>query len=217
MYEVMGAAKIGDTVYTLNDAFQYANDHAGTTVTITLIGDTIIDTALNLDQGSSVILEIGDHSIAGEVNGKMIQNHGTLVINGDKGCVYNTDVSDQTHDAITNYGTLTINGGWFGDYNNDMTDANANINRGAAVRNLGGTVTLNAGHFTAIDNDDDIYAYALINGDGEQINGTMYVNDGVYVYGANHGNIAANSGDVYVFGGDFSVTGAKSYYNIYSE
>lgn len=76
-----------------------------------------------------------------------------------------------------------------------MTDPNPDVNRGAAVRNYGGHVTLNGGHFTAGDNwiHGDGYAYALINGSGGETS-IMAINDGVYVYGANNGNVCVNSG-----------------------
>ena len=43
----------------------------------------------------------------------------------------------------------------------------------------------------------------------------MIINDGVFVYGANNGNVAVNSGTVNINGGDFKIRGSLSHYNIY--
>ncbi len=210
-YSVTGAVTlyIDGIVYNfekLKPAVDLANISGGKNISIVLNADVNETESVRIEEGVSIELTIDDHSVIGNVDGKLIANHGTLTINGDKGCVYNTDISKQGNDAVTNYGTLTVNGGWFGDKNNDMDDENQGINRGAAVRNLGDTVTLNGGHFTAGDNwvGKGGFAYALINGDGN-VESTMYVNDGVYVYGANNGNVAVSSGTVYIDGGSFNM------------
>jgi len=182
--------------------------------TVELLADVDLGTTgLTIGADKSFTLDIGDCDITGAVNGKLVTNDGTVTIEGDTGCVYNTDVSAQGHDAFLNNGTATINGGWFGDGDNDRTNANA-VNPGAGFRNLG-TATVNGGHFTACDNfTNGGYAYAIINGD-EDDGPALTIND-ADVYGSNNGNIANNSGSVTVKGGTFDVSGSQSYYSVYS-
>ena len=182
--------------------------------TVTLIADVDLGTTgLVIAEGKNFTLDIGEYDITGTVNGKLITNNGTVVVNGTTGCIYNQDVSAQGHDAFLNNGTATINGGWFGDSDNDKTNANA-INRGAGFRNFG-TATINGGHFTACDNyTNGGYAYAIINGNDSN-NPTLTINN-ADVYGKNNGNIANNSGSVTVKDGTFDVSGSQSYYSVYS-
>lgn len=182
--------------------------------TVALIADVDLGTTgLTIDAAKNFTLDIDEYDITGTVNGKLITNNGTVTIEGDTGCIYNKDISAQGHDAFLNNGTATINGGWFGDSDNDKTNANA-INRGAGFRNFG-TATINGGYFTACDNfTNGGYAYAIINGDGDN-NPTLTINN-ADVYGNNNGNIANNSGSVTVVDGTFSLTGNESYYSVYS-
>lgn len=204
-------AQIGETKYeTLQAAFEAAQSGD----TIELLADVDLGTTgLVIGEDKNFTLDIGEYNITGTVNGKLITNNGTLVINGTTGCVYNQDISGQGHDALLNNGTVTINGGWFGDSDNDKTNANA-LNRGAGFRNFG-TATINGGHFTACDNfTNGGYAYAIINGDGEN-DPTLTIND-ADVYGKNNGNLANNSGTITVKGGTYDISGGESYYSLYS-
>ena len=182
--------------------------------TVVLLADVDLKTTgLVIAADKNFTLDIGEYNITGTVNGKLITNNGMLVINGTTGCVYNQDISAQGHDALLNNGTVTINGGWFGDSDNDKTNANA-FNRGAGFRNFG-TATINGGHFTACDNfTNGGYAYAIINGDGDN-NPTLTINN-ADVYGKNNGNLANNSGTITVKGGTYDISGTKSYYSLYS-
>ncbi len=182
--------------------------------TIELLADVDLGTAgLVIDAAKNFTLNIGGYDITGTVNGKLITNNGTIVVNGTTGCIYNQDISAQGHDAFLNNGTATINGGWFGDSDNVKTNANA-INRGAGFRNFG-TATINGGHFTACDNyTNKGYAYAIINGDEDE-NPTLTIND-ADVYGRNNGNIANNCGTVTVNGGTYDLGGASSYQSVYA-
>ncbi|WII08194.1 MBG domain-containing protein [Methanomassiliicoccales archaeon LGM-RCC1] len=207
-------AKIGDVQYdTLIEAIAAAVNGD----TIELQRDIKVFEQIVISSGKYITIDIGNYDIIGDYNGKLIRNEGSLTINGDNGCIYNTEISEQGHDAVVNYGTLTINGGWFGDSDNDMTNGN-NVNRGAGVRNLGGIVTINGGHFTAGDNYlNSGWAYAIISGNGsENDSGVITINDDAVVYGQNNGNIAVNSGKVIVDGGSFSITGSESHYNLYT-
>ena len=204
-------AQIGETKYeTLQAAFEAAQSGD----TIELLADVDLGTTgLVIGEDKNFTLDIGEYNITGTVNGKLITNNGTLVINGTTGCVYNQDISAQGHDALLNNGTVTINGGWFGDSDNDKANANA-FNRGAGFRNFG-TATINGGHFTACDNfTNGGYAYAIINGDGEN-NPTLTINN-ADVYGKNNGNLATNSGTITVKGGTYDISGTKSHYSLYS-
>lgn len=197
---------------SVQDAIDAAE--AGDTVTLLANVDLGAD-AIVIEEDKNLTLDIGAFNITGAVNGKLVQNYGTLVINGTTGCIYNTEISEQGHDAVCNWGTITVNGGWLGDINNDKTDGN-NVNRGAGLRNLGtGVATINGGHFTAGDNFlNSGWAYAIINGDGTDTP-TITINN-ADVYGKNNGNIANNSGAVTVNGGTFDISGTKSYYSLYS-
>lgn len=204
-------AQIDETKYeTLGEAISEAQNGD----TVVLLADVDLGTTgLVIAEGKNFTLDIGEYDITGTVNGKLITNNGTIVVNGTTGCLYNQDISAQGHDAFLNNGTATINGGWFGDADNDKTNANA-INRGAGFRNFG-TATINGGHFTACDNyTNGGYAYAIINGDGE--NTPALVINNADVYGKNNGNIANNSGSVTVKDGTFDVSGSQSYYSVYS-
>ena len=202
-------AKIGDTGYaTLADAVAAVPTN-GTATTITMTANTTETAGVVVAAGQNVVIDLKGRNITGSVNGKLITNNGTLTIKGT-GCVYNQDISAQGHDAVYNTGTLVVNGGIFGDKNSTMTDAN-DVNRGAAVRNYGGTATINGGSFTACDNfTNGGYAYALINDN----NGTMTINNAT-VYGKNNGNIANNYGSVTVKGGTYTLNNTESYYSLY--
>lgn len=203
-YELVGKYE------TLAEAIAAVPTHG----TVELIADVDLGmTGLVIAEGKNFTLDIGEYDITGTVNGKLITNNGTVVVNGTTGCIYNKDISAQGHDAFLNNGTATISGGWFGDSDNDKTNANA-INRGAGFRNFG-TATINGGHFTACDNfTNGGYAYAIINGNDSN-NPTLIINN-ADVYGKNNGNIANNSGSVTVKDGTFSLTGSGSYYSVYS-
>ena len=200
-------AQIGTTGYgTL--AAAVAAVSSGQTIQL-LANIDLGTTGIVIDSGKNFTLDLNGYDITGTVNGKLITNNGTLTISGN-GHVYNQDISAQGNDAVYNTGTLVIEAGTFGDADDDMTNANA-LNRGAAVRNFGGTATINGGKFTACDNyTNGGFAYALINDN----NGTMTINDAV-VYGKNNGNIANNYGLVTVKDGTFTLNNASSYYSLY--
>ena len=207
---ISSVAKVNGVGYeTLEEAIEAAQSGD----TITLLDDVTVTSTVVFPAGKSLSLDLNDHTISGSVAGKLIRNEGTLTITGSNGGhIYNTNVAGQSRDAIYNTGTLTVNAPvYIGDADEDLTNSCA-VNRGAAVRNYGGTVTINNGYYTNIDNANGVYAYALINDN----NGTMTVNDAT-VYGHNHGNIANNSGTVNVNGGTFSVdkTYSNSDYNLY--
>ena len=208
---VSSVAQIGTVKYA---SLASAISAAQTGDTIELLADIDLGTAgLMIDAAKNFTLDIGEYDITGTVNGKLITNNGTIVVNGTTGCIYNHDISAQGHDAFLNNGTATINGGWFGDSDNVKTNANA-INRGASFRNFG-TATINGGHFTACDNyTNGGYAYAIINGDEDE-NPTLTIND-ADVYGRNNGNIANNCGMVTVNGGTYDLSGASSYQSVYA-
>ena len=205
--ELPDVAKIGTTGYkTLAAAIAAVS--SGQTIQL-LANIDLGTTGIVIDSGKNFTLDLNSYDITGTVNGKLITNNGTLTISGN-GHVYNQDISAQGHDAVYNTGTLVINAGTFGDADDDMTNANA-LNRGAAVRNYGGTATINGGKFTACDNyTNGGFAYALINDN----NGTMTINNAV-VYGKNNGNIANNYGQVTVKDGTFTLNNASSYYSLY--
>ena len=187
---------------------------AGTTPsTVKLIANADLGTeGLVISEGQDITIALGNYSITGAVDGRLVTNNGTLTFTGINGCVANTDVSAQGHDAVYNApgATLVIKGGHFGDTDTDRTNANG-ANRGAAVRNFG-TATISGGYYTACDNfTNGGYAYAIIN-DGD---GDLTVTSGT-VYGRNNGNVAANDGTVLLKGGSYTLSGAESYYSVYN-
>ena len=204
----------GGTTTNKFETLAAAISAAQTGDTIELLADVDLGTTgLVIDAAKNFTLDIGGYDIAGTVNGKLITNNGTVVVNGTTGCIYNQDISAQGHDAFLNNGTATINGGWFGDSDNVKTNANA-INRGAGFRNFG-TATINGGHFTACDNyTNGGYAYAIVNGDDDE-NPTLMIND-ADVYGKNNGNIANNCGTVTINGGTYDLGGVSSYQSVYA-
>ena len=192
---------------TLAEAVAEAN--AGDTVE--LLADIDLGTeGLVIADDKDFTLDIGEFNITGAVNGKLITNNGTLVVDGTTGCVYNTDVSAQSHDAILNNGTITINGGWFGDSDNDKTNANP-YNRGTALRNYG-TAVVNGGHFTVVDNNWPITAYAYVI---NTYSGTLTVNN-ADVYGKGNGSFGLIGGTATIVTGTFSVDGEYSHYALYN-
>ena len=206
-------AQIGDVSYSsLADAIN-AVPTDGTATTIKMVDDENLGTeGLVIGENQVVTIALGNYSITGAVNGKLITNNGNLTFTGSNGTVCNTDVSAQGHDAVYNAAgaTLTIKGGHFGDSDTDKTNANS-INRGAAVRNFG-TATISGGTFTACDNfTNGGFAYAIINdGDGD------LTFTGGTVYGCNNGNFAVNDGTVLIKAGSFTVSGTKSYNCVYN-
>lgn len=209
---IEGEAAIGRVGYpTLEEAIAAAQSGD----TVVLLQNVTLEDTLSIASGKNIKLDLAGYDISGEVNGKLIENNGTLEFVGGTGHIYNTDITAQGHDAFMNYGTATVNAPvHFGDADDDMTNANA-INRGAGFRNYG-TATINNGYYTAIDNNkiSGAYAYAVINDE----NGTLTVN-GATVYGKNNGNLACNTGTTTINGGTYTLNNStkKTYYNIYTE
>lgn len=170
-----------------------------------------------------VNLDLAGHCIESKNDGVSIWNYGTLTI-GDTvggGAIFNSQteycsVTNYSHDAVRNAGILTIDGGRFGDPDADTENANT-IHRGAALRTLTGSVTtVNGGSFTAGDNyypfsGQNGFTYAIRNG------GEMTINDAT-LYGAMNGGIACDSTSTLlnINGGNFTVSGAASYYVVVS-
>ncbi len=208
-------AKIGDAKYeTLAAAIAAAPAGA----TVKLLENVTLSEALVIPDDKSFTLDLNGKDITGNVNDKMVQNNGTVVVDDTSaapGHIYNTNIDKQGNAAFVNYGTATVKNGYFGDKNSDMTDAN-DVNRGAGFQNYG-TAVIDGGYFTACDNFTNTegtgsgYAYAIIN------YGTITVNDAT-VYGKNNGNLANNEGTMTVNGGNFTLTkGTKqNYYSIYN-
>ena len=213
---IEGEAAIGRVGYpTLEEAIAAAQSGD----TVVLLQNVTLEDTLSIASGKNIKLDLAGYDISGEVNGKLIENNGTLEFVGGTGHIYNTDITAQGHDAFMNYGTATVNAPvHFGDADDDMTNANA-INRGAGFRNYG-TATINDGYYTACDNFTSApgtgsgYAYAVINDE----NGTLTVNDAT-VYGKNNGNLACNTGTTTINGGTYTLNNStkKTYYNIYTE
>ena len=186
--------------------------------TITLQTDYELSQTLVIPEGVTVTIDLSGHYVKfnDTVPGVGIENHGTLTINDSVGTgnVYTTNVSSQSHAAISNYGTLTINAGWFGDADEDMTNAN-HIQRGTAFQNYG-VATINGGHFTAVDNHyNGGYAYAIISG-SENIAATLTINYAT-IYGQPNGLISARGdgeGSLVINDGIFTLVSgtATSYY-----
>ena len=210
--ELDPVATVNDVPYkTLKAALEAVGTGPGT---IKLIANVDLGTeGLVIGADQEVTIALGNYSITGAVNGKLITNNGNLTFTGSNGTVYNTDVSAQGHDAVYNAAgaTLTIKGGHFGDSDTDRNNANS-INRGGAVRNFG-TAVISGGYFTACDNfTNGGYAYAIIN-DGD---GDLTFSSGT-VYGRNNGNFAVNDGTVLIKGGTSTVSGTQSYNCVYNE
>ncbi len=208
-------AQIGDTKYETLDAAITAAQ-AGDTVK--LLENVTLTEALVIPEGKNFTLDLNGKDITGNVNDKLVQNNGTVVVDDTSaapGHIYNTNIDKQGNAAFVNYGTATVKNGYFGDKNSDMTDAN-DVNRGAGFQNQG-TAVIDGGYFTACDNftpaetGNNGYAYAIIN------YGDITINDAT-VYGKNNGNLANDAGTMTVNGGNFSlVKGAKkNYYSIYN-
>lgn len=176
-----------------------------------------------VEKGADVKIDLAGHCIESKNDGISIWNYGTLTI-GDTvggGAIFNSQteycsVTNYSHDAVRNAGILTIDGGRFGDPDADTENANT-IHRGAALRTLTGSVTtVNGGSFTAGDNyypfsGQNGFTYAIRNG------GEMTINDAT-LYGAMNGGIACDSTSTLlnINGGNFTVSGASSYYVVVS-
>ncbi len=206
--------------------------------TITLTGDInlkltedIVTAAANemaqiiVEKNAVVNLDLAGHCIESKNDGVSIWNYGTLTI-GDTvggGAIFNSQTdhcgegANYSHDAVRNSGNLTIDGGRFGDPDADTENENM-THRGAALRTyIGSVTTVNGGSFTAGDNyypwgNGTGYTYAIRNG------GEMTINDAT-LYGTMNGGIACDystsygaQGILYINGGNFTVSGAKSYY-----
>lgn len=176
-----------------------------------------------VEKGADVKIDLAGHCIESKNDGVSIWNYGTLTI-GDTvggGAIFNSQteycsVTNYSHDAVRNAGILTIDGGRFGDPDADTENANM-IHRGAALRTLTGSVTtVNGGSFTAGDNyypfsGQNGFTYAIRNG------GEMTINDAT-LYGAMNGGISCDSTSTIlnINGGNFTVSGAASYYVVVS-
>ncbi len=181
-----------------------------------LTGDVEIAHLLYIPEGVTAVLDLNGFELTSTFEGVSILNNGNLTINdssiGQTGIIHNICTTNGNgnfgHDAVRNYGTLTINGGTFGD--DDLDKGNANTeHRGAALRNLGQCV-INGGFFTCGDNyytwgGSTGYSYAIRSA------GDLVINYAT-VYGAMNGGVAADGGHIEINDGDFSVTGARSFY-----
>lgn len=216
-YVVVAAAEpyVARIVSQRYTALQDAIDAATSGATIVLVGDVTLTSEVVIPNGLTLTLDLNGHDISGNVDAKMIQNHGNLTINDTTsapGHIYNTNMNKQCNAAVVNYedGVATINNGYYGDSDSDMTNAN-NINRGAGFQNYG-TATVNGGYFTALDNFvNGGWAYAIIN------YGAIVINDAT-VYGHNNGNLCNNTGSMTVNGGNYTLTKGteQNYYSIYN-
>ena len=209
-------AKIGDNKYeTLAEAVAAAPAGA----TVKLLENVTLSEALVIPAEKDFTLDLNGKDITGNVNDKMVQNNGTVVVDDSTaapGHIYNTNIDKQGNAAFVNYGTATVKNGYFGDKNSDMTDAN-DVNRGAGFQNYG-TAVINGGYFTACDNftpaekNNNGYAYAIIN------YGNITINDAT-VYGKNNGNLANDEGTMVVNGGNYTLNKPSKknvYYSIYN-
>lgn len=171
---------------------------------ITLGADITADRTLTVPQGKTVILNLNGYDIKGTNAGVLIENHGTMTINGTSdSCVYTTEISAQGRHALMNYGTMTVNGGVYGDSDTNPANANA-IQRGNAVRNLG-TMTIKDGTFTCCDNfTNGGYAYAIANGSSAYPDATMTIETAT-VYGRINGILAADGGKLTVEDGTYTL------------
>ena len=224
-YKTDFAAKIGNVGYvSLNSAVAAAaqNDIIYLLKDITLKNDVTTGAQLSVSKDSNVTLDLAGHKFTSLYEGITIANYGTLTINDSSaaktGIVHNICTTNgngnYSHDAIRNFGKLTINGGTFGDDDLDRTNANTE-HRGAAVRNQAGAVcVINGGFFTCGDN---YYTWGTSTGFSYAIRnyGDMTITDGT-LYGAMNGGVAGDGGNTTITGGDFSVTGSRSFYVLVS-
>lgn len=212
------AATVGNDSYATLDA-ALAAASAGEVIFLwkdaALTKDVTTGAQLSVPATASVALDLAGHKLTSTYAGISVANHGTLTIHDSvgTGILHNTSAEvgeNYSHDAVRNYGNLTINGGTFGDEDSDRTNANTE-HRGAALRNMEGAVCeINGGFFTCGDNyytwgDGTGYSYAI------RSSGELTINDAT-LYGAMNGGISADAGHITINGGDFSVTGATSYY-----
>lgn len=187
--------------------------------TVILTNDIILTDSITVKEGITAILDLNGYKIESRCDGYLLVNEGTLTVNDssdDKsGIVCNTSEADDnlmSHFILRNSGMLTVNGGTFGDTDTDRTNDNT-LNWGAALINLeNGTAVLNGGYFTCGDNywagkpnGSANYSYAV------RSYGELTINDAT-VYGKMNGGVAADAGEIIINGGDFSVSGSRSYY-----
>lgn len=152
-------------------------------------------TSIVIPEDKNVTLKLNGNTLTNPVSGNAaIANYGTLTITGD-GAIVNGVSDTKASNTVHNYGTLTINGGNIGTF----------ASSGAAVRN-DGTAAINGGNFASRQESNDQYgqgpaAYCLVNNSG-----TMTINNAT-VNGPTHGIFAANSGELIVNGGNYTLIG----------
>ena len=199
--DAFAAAKQDEVIYLWQDA--------------ALTADVETGAQIRIPSNAAVTFDLAGKKLTSTYTGISVANYGTLTVNDSvgNGILHNTsaEVGDNySHDAVRNFGTLTINGGTFGDSDTDKTNANTE-HRGAAVRNMPGAVCeINGGFFTCGDNyytwgDTTSFSYAI------RSSGELTINDAT-LYGAMNGGVAADAGNITINGGNFSVTGAKSFH-----
>lgn len=169
-------AEIGDVGYTTLSAAIDAASNGGTVI---LVDD--VTESVTVDNGANVTIDLNGHTITNEPGSHTIFNKGTLTVNDSMG---GGVVDNVTHGkgALVNYGTATVKGGKFTrskEASTSPTNSGGNSwyvidNQGemtfnggkvvnnskfsSLVRNLEGTLTINAGEFKndfiALKNDE---------------------------------------------------------------
>ena len=169
-------AKIGDVGYTTLSAAIDAASNGGTVI---LVDD--VTESVTVDNGANVTIDLSGHTITNTSGSHTITNNGMLTVKDSEG---GGVVDNVTHGkgALVNYDTVTVKGGTFTrsdeasesptdsggnswyvvDNQGDMTfDGGKVVNKSkfsSLVRNLKGTLTINAGEFKndfiALKNDE---------------------------------------------------------------
>ncbi|MBQ8423328.1 MAG: hypothetical protein IJY36_03580 [Coprobacter sp.] len=157
---------------------------------------------LEVAAGVEVELDLDGYTLTNAVAGApSIINNGTLSIKN--GTIVNENIEAQKAAAIKNTGILVL----------DNVNAGSDLNRGAAVQNDGGEVTINGGFFATMDraHSSNGYAYVFINNSGN-----MTVNN-AEVNGRPNGIFYVGDGEVNVNGGSYIINeGANTWYVVYA-
>lgn len=104
-------AKVGDTYY---DSLAEAVNAIETEGTIELVKDAEVNTVINVFEGKSITVELGNHSITPSAkcsSGKIFRNYGTLTIRGDAQGTIDASAKTDEWIAIENRGELSVESG----------------------------------------------------------------------------------------------------------
>lgn len=211
--ELIAALKTGGFV-TLTDNIAVADqlvidektsvqlDLAGKTLNSSFGGWTVVNNGtLTIDDSTGNGTICNTSTEAGDSTHFILRNHGTMIVNG--GTFGDTD-TDRTNANTSNWGaavmnvegSTTINGGYFTCGDNYWSGKPAGANYSYAIRNYGGTMTINDGT-----------VYGKMNGGIAADNGEIIINGGDFSLDGGYYVLVTGKGTITVNDGVFTKTG----------